>query len=81
MTDTLYLDESFGSTTYVCVFHADTRRNLSKLVSNANVGPISTGVDHSPSGKVCARYVKLLRAYRSGPAWVGLVQCTTTLDV
>lgn len=81
MTGTLYIDESFGSTTYVAIFHADTRRKLSKLVKEADVGAIPTGVDHDCSGKVCFRSAKLLRAYRSGPAWVGLVQCTTALDV
>jgi cupin superfamily acireductone dioxygenase involved in methionine salvage len=81
MSDTLYIDESFGSTTYVTIFHADTRRQLSKLVKDADVGSIPTGVDHDCSGKVCARYAKLLRAYRSGNAWVGLVQTQIHRDV
>ena len=78
MTDTLYVDESLDSTTYVTIFHADTRRKLSKLVKDADVGSIPTGVDHDCSGKVCAQHAKLLRAYRSGLEWVGLVQIETS---
>jgi hypothetical protein len=81
MTDRLYVDESFDSTIYIETFRARTRRELSRLVKAADVGSIPTGVDHDCSGRVCARYAKLLRAYRSGPEWVGIVQMQTCLDV
>ena len=81
MTDTLYIDQSFDRTVYLRIFMADTRRQLSKLVKEADIGPIDTGVSHDCSGKVCAQHAKMLRAYRSGPQWVGLVQIVTRRDV
>jgi hypothetical protein len=81
MSDTLYIDQSFDRTVYLRIFHAVTRRQLSKLVKEADVGSIDTGVSHDCSGKVCAQHAKMLRAYRSGPEWVGVVQIETHRDV
>lgn len=81
MNGYLFIDEQFGSTKSVCLLDAKTRRELSREVKKRNPGPIDTGCEHDCSGRICYRSAKLLRAYKSGAFWIGVVEITVTLDV
>jgi hypothetical protein len=78
------IDEHFGTTTTIMVVHAKSRRALSRRVADLNPGHIDTGCGHDCSGRVCGQSARLIRAYRSswnGGEWVGVVECSVSIDV
>lgn len=77
----LAIDEDYGCSLFVVTVEADTRRELSRKVQEHNPGSIDTGCGHDCSGRVCGRYARLLRAYRVGRGWVGLVEISISRDV
>jgi hypothetical protein len=78
---TLTICDDYSSESAVGLIEAPTRRALSRAVQEANPGYIGTGSDHDCTGRVCGRYAQLLRAYRVGSYWVGVVVFTVSRDV
>ena len=82
----LGIDEYLGTERCIQMVYARTRRDLSRVLKDMNPGHIPTQSDYDCTGKVCGRYARLLRAYRSHYAddshrWVGIVEVSIARDV
>lgn len=73
--------DDMGTSTDIVLMRAKSRRGLSAMVRQASPGHIPTNSDYDCTGKVCGRYATMLRAYRRGREWVGVVAITTCLDI
>lgn len=77
----LEINSDYGSEKFVTLISAASRRALSRKVQEINPGHIDTGCGHDCSGQVCGRYAELLRAYRVGAEWIGVVCIQIHRDV
>lgn len=83
MTDSsrsMVVREDHDGSQWVMLLEAPSRRKLSSMVRERNWSK-QTGCGADCTGRAFAGWCELLRAYRVGKLWIGVVVCSEARDV
>lgn len=77
----LSIDNDYGSETVIKTIDSDTLLGLRRAIRELNCGTIEICSPYDCTGLVCGQWCTLIKIYKVGRGYVGVVEITTARDV